>query len=126
MMKIEWLVADVTPVRSPARAERNIFGMTLTVFWPIQAVLGVGKPLYDTETRSWLVVDVTPVGFPSRVECDSFGMTLDVFRPVRMAECDIFVVIGDSCLSWSIEVIFVVGEPLYDLGVPSWSIISFT
>ena len=26
-MKIEWLVADVTPVRSPDRAERDILGI---------------------------------------------------------------------------------------------------
>ena len=47
-MKIEWLVADVTPVGSPDRAECAMyfgddFGWAL--FWPIQAVFTVGEPL---------------------------------------------------------------------------------
>ena len=36
-MKIEWLVANVTPVRSPDRAERELFGIILEMLWPIQA-----------------------------------------------------------------------------------------
>ena len=46
-MKIEWLVANVTPVESPDRAERDLLGMLLDVFWPIQATVMVGQPLCD-------------------------------------------------------------------------------
>ena len=35
LMKIEWLVTDVTSVGSPARAECAIFGGMFGVFWPI-------------------------------------------------------------------------------------------
>ena len=44
-MKNERLVADVTSVGSPARAKRDIFGMILDIFWPIQANFVVGEPL---------------------------------------------------------------------------------
>ena len=51
LMKMEWLVTDVTPVGSPDRAERAILGMIwLSVFWPIQAVFVVGEPLCDVGT----------------------------------------------------------------------------
>ena len=51
-MKTEWLVADVTTVGPPDRAECDIFGMILGVFWPIQAVFVVAKPLYDVRIPS--------------------------------------------------------------------------
>ena len=44
-MKIEWLVADVTVVRSPDRAEGAISRVILGIFWPIQATFVVEKPL---------------------------------------------------------------------------------
>ena len=31
-MKIEWLIVNVTPVRSPDRAEREMLGMIVDVF----------------------------------------------------------------------------------------------
>ena len=40
-MKIEWLVANVTPVGSRARAECDILGIILNLFWPITAVFVV-------------------------------------------------------------------------------------
>ena len=47
-MKIKWFVTNVTPVRSPDRAERAIMGMILAVFfWPIQAVFVDEEPIYD-------------------------------------------------------------------------------
>ena len=46
-MKIEWLVADVTAVGSPDRAECDILGMILDVFLPIQATFVVGETLCD-------------------------------------------------------------------------------
>ena len=48
-MKIEWLVTDVTSIGSPDRAERDIFGTILNVFWPIQAVFVAGEPLCHVE-----------------------------------------------------------------------------
>ena len=51
-MKKELLVADVTPVRSPARAEHEIMGMILDVSWPIQATYVVEQPLYDVAIPS--------------------------------------------------------------------------
>ena len=50
LMKTEWfLFADVTPVRSPVRAECDILGVNLDIFWPIQAVFVAGEPLCDAE-----------------------------------------------------------------------------
>ena len=51
-MKTEWLLAKVTPVRPPDRAERGILGMILDVFWPIQATFVTGEPLCDVEIPS--------------------------------------------------------------------------
>ena len=41
LMKIEWLVTYVTPVGSPDRAERGIFGVILDVFWSVQVDVDV-------------------------------------------------------------------------------------
>ena len=46
-MKIEWLVADVISVRSPDRAEHDILGVMLDVFWPTQAAFVAREPLCD-------------------------------------------------------------------------------
>ena len=51
-MKKELLVADVTPVRSPARAESDILGVILDFFWPNQAAFVVGEPRYDVGVPS--------------------------------------------------------------------------
>ena len=40
---IRLLVANVTPARSPYRAEYDILGMVLDVVWPIQATFVVGE-----------------------------------------------------------------------------------
>ena len=53
LMKIEWLIADVTSVGSPGRAERDIFGGDVGVFWPIQLAIVVGEPLYEVGMPSW-------------------------------------------------------------------------
>ena len=45
VMQNEWLVANVTSIRSPTRAKRDIFWMILDIFWPIQANFVVGEPL---------------------------------------------------------------------------------
>ena len=50
-MKIEWLVADVTAVGFPDRAERAILWMILAgLFWAVQAIFVVGEPLWDVGT----------------------------------------------------------------------------
>ena len=47
-LKMEWLSADVTLVRSTDRAERDILGMTLGVFGQlVQAAFVVGVPFCD-------------------------------------------------------------------------------
>ena len=46
VLKIEWLFADVTPVGSPDRAERDILEMILDIFWPIQVAYVVREPLW--------------------------------------------------------------------------------
>ena len=56
LLKIDWLVTDVTSVGSPNRAECDIFGVILDVFWPVQAV----------------IVDETSVGSPATAEHDIF------------------------------------------------------
>ena len=91
-MKIEGVVADVTPVGSPDRAERDI----LELFWTVLAnlcriccpgaTLRCRKPLLSPNTFTyghllkieWLVANVTSVGFPDRAEHDMLGMTLSV------------------------------------------------
>ena len=51
---MEWLVADVTAVGSPDRAECVILRVILAgrVFWPIQAVFVVGEPICGVGTPS--------------------------------------------------------------------------
>ena len=51
-MKMKWLVADVTAVGSPARAEHAILGGDFgwALFWPIQAIFVVGEPFCDVGT----------------------------------------------------------------------------
>ena len=51
LLKIEWLVAGVTPVRSPARVEGDILGIFLDVVRPIQAAFVVTEPLCDVMER---------------------------------------------------------------------------
>ena len=46
-MNIEWLVTDVTAVESHDRVEREILGMVLDVFQPVQIALVVEEPLCD-------------------------------------------------------------------------------
>ena len=48
LLKIEWLVTDVTAVGSPDRAECDILGMTLGVLSQlVQAAFLVGGPFCD-------------------------------------------------------------------------------
>ena len=76
-MLIEWLIADVTSVGSPARAGGVILGMILGVFWPVQTAIVAGKPLCDVLRNpllspnnftkiKWLIADATSVGPPAR------------------------------------------------------------
>ena len=53
-MKKEWLVADVTAVRSLYRAKRAIFGVIVAgrVFWPIPVVFVVEESLCCVGTPS--------------------------------------------------------------------------
>jgi hypothetical protein len=52
-MRTEWLIIDVTAVRSLARAENGLFLEILSVFRTIQATIVVGQPLCDLETPPW-------------------------------------------------------------------------
>ena len=73
-MKIEWFVADITPIGAPDRAERDILGMTLGLFWPIQAAFAVVEPLLDVEILSQsLTTFVIPAGSPAKAEHDILG-----------------------------------------------------
>ena len=53
-MEKEWLVTDVTAVRSLGTAERDIFGVILASFFflPIQPVFAVGESLCEAGTPS--------------------------------------------------------------------------
>ena len=51
-MKIDWLVADSSSVGSPDRAEHDILGVILAIFWPIQATFVVGEPFCDVGISS--------------------------------------------------------------------------
>ena len=62
LLKIEWLVANVTPVGSPARAEHDVLGLLLLdVGWPIQAIFLVEKSLCDIAIPSWVLVSLLRV-----------------------------------------------------------------
>ena len=54
LMKIEWLVTDVTAVGSLDRAERVILGMDFdyACFWPIQVIFVVREPFCGVGTPS--------------------------------------------------------------------------
>ena len=51
-MKVKWLVADVTAVRSPERPERAIFGVILAwrVFGQFRPYLGSGSHFVRQES----------------------------------------------------------------------------
>ena len=59
-MKIEWLVTNVTAVRSPDSAERAILKAILAdrFFSPIQAVFVVGESLCAVGTPSWALISL--------------------------------------------------------------------
>ena len=114
-MKIEWLVTNVTAVRSPDRAERaslkvvlagrffwtnsgRICGRGVTL-WCGNTILSSNNFTYDHLMKiEWFVTDETAVGSPNRAERAILGVILGVF--------------------WSIQAVFVVREPLYDVGIP--------
>ena len=52
-MKIEWLTANVTVVRSPVRAENAVFWVIFDNCQHIWTIFFVGDPLGDLETPSW-------------------------------------------------------------------------
>ena len=54
LIKIKWLVTDVTAVRSPDRAEHAILGVILAgcVLLPIHVIFVVGGPLCGVGTPS--------------------------------------------------------------------------
>ena len=52
-MKIEGLIADVTFVGSPARAERYMLRVIFDGFWPIQDAFVVWEPFCHLEIPSW-------------------------------------------------------------------------
>ena len=47
LLKIEWLITNLIPLRSPARAEGDFFGVVLDVFQQIQAAIMVGEPRWE-------------------------------------------------------------------------------
>ena len=52
-MKIEWLVANITAVGSPDRAECGVLEVIFAgLFWTIQTVPVAEEPLCDVETPS--------------------------------------------------------------------------
>ena len=83
-MKIEWLVANITAVGFPDRAEHAFFGSDFgwAIYWPIQAIFVVREPLCDQEPPlepnkftqghlmkiKWLAADITAVGSPDIAE----------------------------------------------------------
>ena len=52
LMDLKRLIADITAVESPERAERAILGVILGVFWSVQAIFVVRKPLCGVGTPS--------------------------------------------------------------------------
>ena len=53
LVKIEWLVNDLTAVGSPGRTEHAILGMILAKrYLPIQDIFVVAEPLCDVGTSS--------------------------------------------------------------------------
>ena len=52
-MKSEWLITNVIAIKSPTRAESELFWVILGIFRSIQAAIMVGETLCDQETLSW-------------------------------------------------------------------------
>ena len=91
-MKIEWLVADMTAIGSPDRAEcaswgRFWLGVFLAnpgLFCGRGATFWCRNPLLNADNftqghlmkMEWLVADVTAVGSPDRTECIILGVIL--------------------------------------------------
>ena len=111
------MVADATAVRSPDRAERTILGVILAGYFFANSghfcgrrdTLRCRNPLLSSNIFNqghllkieWLVTDVTAIGSPDRAERAILGGPH-----------------GWECF-WQIEVVFVVGEPLGDVGTSS-------
>ena len=51
IMRLEWLIANITAVESPARIEGAFFG-NFGYFWPIQPAIVVGELLCEVEILS--------------------------------------------------------------------------
>ena len=47
LLKIEWLITNLIPLRSPARAEGDFFGVVLDVFQQIQASIMIRTQLWE-------------------------------------------------------------------------------
>ena len=47
VIKREWLIANVTSVGFPARAEREMLRLILDIIWPIQAAIVAGETVCD-------------------------------------------------------------------------------
>ena len=83
-MKIEWLVTDLTAIRSPGRAERAIWGVGWLGVFLVNpghicgrgATLWCRNPLWSSENFTqghsmkieWLVTEVAAIGSPGRAE----------------------------------------------------------
>ena len=52
LIKTEWLITNVIAIKSPTRAESELFWVILGIFRPIQAATVVGGTLCDLETFS--------------------------------------------------------------------------
>ena len=63
LLKIKWVIANVTAVGSPNRAERAILGRILAgaLFWIVQAVFVVREPLCDVGTSSCALISLLRV-----------------------------------------------------------------
>ena len=51
LMKIERVITDVAVVESPNRAEREVFGLSLTFFGQVKPILWSRGALYDLKTH---------------------------------------------------------------------------
>ena len=62
-MEIEWLIANVTAVESPDRAELSIFGVILAGHFLANSgrIFGHGSPLCDVETPSCGIISLLMV-----------------------------------------------------------------
>ena len=118
LIKIEWLVTNVTPFWSPDRAEHDSLGMLLDVFWPNHATFLGREPLCDVGILSWALRTLLRA-----IKWKQSGWLAMYYLtgPLTEQKAIFWMLLG---ICWPIQATFVVREPLCDVEILFWALIT--